>query len=416
MRGIGLHRDFELRTSRPLMRIASRTIFVFWLSFWTVASYAQTSTLSPELQADLGRGQTALREKNLPLASEQFHAVLKLDPSNVEALANLGVIAYSQGNCADAEHDLEAALTAEPSLVKAQALLAICERRSGSSKAQKDLETAFVRLTDAKLRLLVGTQLADLYYQGGDLDHTLSILHKLIDLAPDNVDLLFFAQRIYSELADDTLNKLALVAPDSARMQQLIAERLINAGDLEGAIEHYQKALAVDPRLPGVHFELAEAILEKSNDENSWKAAAQQLDAAVGLEGDSARIECVYGRIALLEGNSDEAFSHYSQADRMEPGNAQAELGLGGVLADQGKPKEALAYLQRAVATDPMNAKAHYRLARVDRALHLTEEEQKQIRLFKEIRQADDRMAELYREMSLRSLAKDAPMNPDPEQ
>ena len=39
------------------------------------------------------------------------------------------------------------------------------------------------------------------------------------------------AQRLYSELADDTLNKLAVVAPGSARMQQVIAERLVNGGD-----------------------------------------------------------------------------------------------------------------------------------------------------------------------------------------
>ena len=72
-------------------------------------------------------------------------------------------------------------------------------------------------------------------------------MRSLVDLDPDNVDVLFMAQRVYSELADDTLNKLAVLAPGSARMQQVIAERLVNGGDLKGAIEHYRKALADRP-------------------------------------------------------------------------------------------------------------------------------------------------------------------------
>jgi tetratricopeptide (TPR) repeat protein len=83
-------------------------------------------------------------------------------------------------------------------------------------------------------------------------------------LDPDNIEILYMAQRVYSDLADDTLNKLAILAPGSARMQQVIAERLINGGDLKGATEHYRKALEIDPHLPGVHYELAEAILESA--------------------------------------------------------------------------------------------------------------------------------------------------------
>src|SRR6202021_3290916 len=91
-----------------------------------------------------------------------------------------------------------------------------------------------------------------------------TVLHTLLDLNPDNVDILFFVQRVYSELADNTLNKLAVLDPGSARMEQLIAERLINAGDLKDATEHYRKALQINPRLPGMHFELAEALMEWS--------------------------------------------------------------------------------------------------------------------------------------------------------
>ena len=43
-----------------------------------------------------------------------------------------------------------------------------------------------------------------------------------------------------------------MLAPGSARMQQVIAERLVNEGDLKSATEHYKKVLEIDPRVPGV--------------------------------------------------------------------------------------------------------------------------------------------------------------------
>jgi tetratricopeptide (TPR) repeat protein len=355
----------------------------------------------------LQRGEAALKANDQNAAADAFRAALAIDPKNVEANANLGAIAFFHDDCPGAMRNLRSALAVSPDLVNAQALIAMCERRMGELAARTDLESAFAKLKDPKLRVQVGVELADVYYQNGDLDHTLPVVHELVELVPDNADILFFAQRIYSEAADDTMNKLALIAPDSARMQQLIAERLINAGDLNGAIEHYRKALAADPRLPGMHFELAEAILEGSNQAAAQVDAVKELDAAVSGEGDNSRIECTYGRIAALQSKFDEALEHYQRAYKMDPSSGEAQLGMGKSLADENQPEEALKYLRMAVQTDPMNASAHYRLARVCHDLHLDEEAQKETKLFQEIRQAKDRVAQLYREMNRRPEPED---------
>lgn len=392
------------------IRKAPPAALLVWLLYTVLAVPplgAQSAAPSAALRADLERGQAALQAKNNAQATEAFRAALKLDPRNVEAHANLGAIAFFQGDCPAAEHELRSALQSAPTLIKAQALIAICEKRAGRRAAQADLESTFTKLKDPKLRVQVGVELADLYYQNGDLDHTLPVVRTLVELDPDNVDLLFFAQRIYSELADDTMNKLALLAPNSARMQQLIAERLINAGDLQGAVDHYRKALAEDPHLPGVRFEMAEAILEGSNGASAQAAALQELDAAVKADGDSPGIECAFGRIALLRGKNDEAYTHFERANRMDPNNVQAQIGLGKILSDENKPEEAMRYLRQAVVADPMNASTHYRLARVYHALHLADEERKQIKLYREIRQADDRVAQLYGQMNRKPVPQD---------
>ena len=368
---------------------------------------AQTGSAQAALTADLERGQAALKAKDSAAAAEAFRDALRIDPTNAEAHANLGAIAFFKGDCRAAMQELHSALESAPALENAKGLIAVCEKRMGEKDAAADLEAAFAALKDPQLRVQVGVELADLYYQTGDLDRTLPVVHELVELAPDNVDLLFFAQRIYSEMADDTMNKLALLAPDSARMQQLIAEKLINAGDLNGAIEHYRKALAEDPRLPGMHFELAEAILEGSNDAAAQTAARTELDAAVKAEGDNARIECAYGRIAAVQGNFADALAHYRSAFAMDPASGEAQLGMGTALAEQDQPEEAVKFLRMAVASDPMNASAHYRLARVCRALNLYEEARKQTELYQEVRAAKDRVAQLYRQMNRRPESED---------
>jgi len=355
------------------------------------------------------QAEEALKSNNQKMAAQQFRAMLKLDPSNVEAHVNLGVIAFTHGDCPSAEQEFESTLQLEPSLTKARALLAICERKLGQVAAQADMEDAFGKLRDAKLRTQVGVELADLYYQQGDLERTAAVLHTLLDSSPDNVDILFFTQRVYSELADNTLNKLALLAPGSARMEQLIAERLINAGNLKDATEHYKKALQINPNLPGMHFELAESLMESSpNDANIQKEATDELNAAIQADGDNSKVECELGRIALLQSNMDQAFAHYKHAYKLNPKDAQAQTGLAELLNLQNKPEQAIVYLRMAVESDPFNAEGHYKLAQMCRDLKLGDEEKKQMKIFLEIKASNDKVRRLYQQMNPTAASPDS--------
>jgi predicted Zn-dependent protease len=194
------------------------------------------------------------------------------------------------------------------------------------------------------------------------------------------------------------LNKLAILAPNSARMQQTIAERLINAGDLPSAIVHYRQALEIDPRLPGVHYELAEAILA-SGGSNARASAEQEIDQARKAEGDSAKLECLVGSMALDEGDLARADDHYGKALKLNPSDPEAQLGLGRVLIMMDKPEEARHYLEQAVESDPLSLTAHYRLASADKRLGLEQEAEKQARLTEEIRHAKLNVQRLYQEM-----------------
>jgi Tfp pilus assembly protein PilF len=388
-----------MRTSGPL-------VLVFTL---LASAFAQTGANSAaEVRDHLRKGAEYLKANDPHSAATEFEGVLKLDPKNAEAYANLGVIAYFERDYKSASQYLRSALAIDPSLTKTQALLGLSERRLGQRSAQALLEKSFPALKDKALRIQAGMELAGVYLQQGALDRAAAVMQSLVDLDPDNIEILYMAQRIYFELADDTLNKLAILAPGSAHMQQVIAERLINEGDLKGATEHYRKALAINPRLPGVHYELAEAILEASPNGAEAQAEAQkELETAVQADGASAKTECMFARIAFRRSDLDGAYAHYSRALALNPGEPEALLGLGGLLAGMEKPQEAVKYLRMAVQSDPLNGEAHYRLASVCRRLQLKDEADKEFRLFQEINQTKERLKELYRQMNRKPPGKE---------
>ncbi|MGB7845776.1 MAG: tetratricopeptide repeat protein [Candidatus Acidiferrum sp.] len=363
---------------------------------------AQTGTSrAAEIRDHIQSAQKALQADDRDTAEKEFRAILAIDPKNAPAHTNLGLLALGKGDCQSASAEFRSALAAQPTLAKAQALLGICQKRLGDPSARGTLEKSFQNLREKPLRIQVGMELAGLYEREGDLDATAATMQSLIELDPENIDILYAVQRAYSELADETMNKLAVVAPHSARMQQVIAERLINQGDLKNATEHYRKALEINPRLSGVHYELAEAILESApNDSEVQTKAQMELETAVKFDGDSARTECLFGRIALMRGDLESASVHYNRALTMNPREVEALMGLGRILASAEKPEEAVKYLRTAVQVDPLNSTAHYRLASVCKKLQLKDEAEKEYRLFQEIKQTKEHVIELYRQMN----------------
>lgn len=381
-----------------MLRVVKLLLVLIFSAFLGAAQTAPSH--AAEIHDRLQKAAGYLKANDPASAAKEFTAVLALDPKNAEANANLGVIAFFRGDYRPASQYLRVALAADPSLAKTEALLGICEKKLGDPAAQALLEKSFPRVKEKSLQIQAGLELATIYYQQGNLDRAAAVMRSLVDLDADNIEILYMAQRVYSELADDTLTKLALLAPGSARMQVVIAERLINEGDLTGATEHYRKALQLDPHLAGVHYELAEAILESAPENAQAQAAAEEeLRAAVKRDGDSAKAECMFARIALLRQDTDGAFARYRQAFALNPGDAEAQFGMGRMLATMDKPQEAAKYLRMAIHSDPLNENAHYRLASVLKKLQQNEEAEKELRLFREIKDAKDRLENLYRQM-----------------
>jgi tetratricopeptide (TPR) repeat protein len=357
----------------------------------------QIESHSRQAQEFLSRGQPEL-------AVREYNAILKLDPANLDARGNLGITLFFQGDYTSAAPHLRAAVKQRPSLWKIQALLGMSERRIGQIvTAQSDLEKSFPQIQEQKLRVQAGLELIEIYYGGGSLEKAAGVVAVLRQLAPENTDVLYTAYRIYSDLAGESMLSIAMVAPKSARMHQIMGQEMSRHGDIEGAIAHYREAVKLDPRLPGLRFELAEA-LNLSNSAADQQEVEKEYRAALADNPFDEKSECRLGDISLHASNLQEALGHYQRAVELQPNDAEACLGLGRVLTQMQRTAEAEGYLKRAVQLEPFTAAAHYRLALVYRASGRPAEAQKELAEFERLKQMKERLKRVYQDMRLQPL------------
>ena len=93
---------------------------------------AQTqNNTKAEIIVHYKRAETALETGHPDSAAAEFEEILKLDPSNAQASANLGVIAYKQGDFISAKQFFVDALKDDPSLWDAKAFLGLTQVRLG---------------------------------------------------------------------------------------------------------------------------------------------------------------------------------------------------------------------------------------------------------------------------------------------
>ena len=187
--------------------------------------------------------QQYLNQRRPDLAIPEFEALVALDPRNVDAQANLGVLLFFQGDYAKASPHLRAALDLQPNLTKIQALLGMAEKRTGeTANAGTDLEASFAATAEPKLKVEIGMELIELYTASQDLEKASSVVNALRQADPANPAVLYAAYRVYSDLAGEAMLSLALAAPDSAQMHQVMAHEEARQGNTAGARVQYRKS------------------------------------------------------------------------------------------------------------------------------------------------------------------------------
>jgi tetratricopeptide (TPR) repeat protein len=358
------------------------------------------SSLSKQQQIELHVRQAAefLKDKRPDQAIGEFNAILALDPDNVDAQGNLGVLLFFHDDYALATPHLRAAVKLQPGLAKIQALLGMCEKRTGDAAgAESDLKEAFPNLQEEKLKVRTGLELIEIYDAAGDYEKAAGVVGELRQLEPRDPAILYTAYRIYSTMTDEATLSLAMDAPGSAQMRQLQAHELTRQGNNDGAIAQYREALKIDPHLPGIHFELAE-MLSQSGDADG---AEKEYMAALAENPFDEKSECRLGEAALRVPDLKAASEHFSRALELQPEDIDAYVGQAKVAMALSQPEKALPLLERASKAEPFDAVVHYHLAMVYRSLGREADSGRELAEFQKLKDMKEKLRQTYRDMRL---------------
>jgi Tfp pilus assembly protein PilF len=342
-----------------------------------------------------------LNEKKPELAAKEFAAVLAVDPHNLDAQANLGVLLYFQKNYAAAEPHLHDAIEQKPDLTKIRALLGMCERRLGKTDAARsDLQAVVDQLQEPNIRLEAGLELIEIYTASQELEKAANVVAILRQGAPTDPRILYAAYRIYTDLAGEALLDLSVAAPTSGQMYQAMAHELVRQREVNGAITNFRKALAADPNLPGIHFELAEA-LHSSADLKLRAEAEQEYKLAIASNSLDEKSVSRLGDLYVDKGDLNEAATYYKQALKLQPGDADAALGLARVYTEKNDPASALPLLEQVTTADPTNVLAHYRLSAVYRKLNRPVDAKRELEAYQKYKDIKEKLRLMYKELRL---------------
>ena len=112
--------------------VLARSRLIMWgmkiraiaVSLWIVSilaplpAAAQSASTQQQVASHAQKAAEYLREKRPDLAAAEFQAIVALEPKNVDARANLGVLLFFQGKYSDAIPQLREALKLNPDLPK----------------------------------------------------------------------------------------------------------------------------------------------------------------------------------------------------------------------------------------------------------------------------------------------------------
>jgi len=367
----------------------------------SIPLYPQSPEKQQEIESHLKQAQNDLRDNRPDLAIPEFKAIVALDPKNADAQGNLGVLLFFQGQYADSIPPLRATLELQPSLWKIQALLGMAEKRTGDlGSAATDMTKAFPNLKEQKIQMETGMELIDLYSATGDLAKAVPVITALRDTDPTNVEIIYTAYRIYSDLLDETRLSLTVAGPNSARVHQMMAHELARQGHTDEAIANYREALKIDPQASGLHFELAE-MLKSSPGPGAREEAEKEYQAALALNPSDEKTESALGELAALRGDQKEAAERYESALKLQPNDPDAMLGLAKTFTTMNQPGKALPLLEQAVKLDPTNAVAHFRLSSLYRKMGRADDANHELAEYQKFKAMKEKLRDTYRQMRL---------------
>ncbi|MCU0541345.1 MAG: tetratricopeptide repeat protein [Oscillatoriaceae cyanobacterium Prado104] len=131
-------------------------------------------------------------------------------------------------------------------------------------------------------------------------------------------------------------------------------------GDWEGIFDRVREALAAEVPHSGAQLEAETQLLagRQLQEQNQLQGAIECYERAIAIDPGCAAARSNLGVVKQRQGLLSEAIAHYRQALEIEPNSAEIASNLGSALAESGDAAGAIAAYERALAANPQCAEA----------------------------------------------------------
>lgn len=318
-------------------------------------------------------GQQAMQHGDYAAAEDNFEQLAKLEPGVAEVHATLAALCFKLREYDRAIQEIRTAQRLKPGLPRLDSLLGLSLAEEGDfAQALPSLEKAFKQSSDPEARRMCGLELLRAYSDLGRDPQSVETALELNKLYPNDPEVLYHTGRIYGSYAFTIMERLHDSAPNSIWMLQAQGEANESQKNWDAATVAFNHVLVLDPKRPGIHYQLGRIALRQFRDSQNSKdrdAAVREFTAELDVDPRNGNARYELANLQADLGNPDEARSQYEQVLQLFPDFEEALVGLAGIDITQQKPADAVSLLEHATHLRPDDEVAWWRLSRADRAI-----------------------------------------------
>lgn len=314
-------------------------------------------------------------------AHDTYERLERLDPKAFEWKYLDAVVLQRLARHGEAAARLREALTIAPGYLPARVRRAEALLEAGDLEESRRLFTALAK--DLSVEPIAEAGLGRIAAAEGRHADAIAHLERAVTLFPELGAAHYALARSYRALGrpDDARNALARHEQYGARWPAVEDEvlagvgalkndpradvqrgmKLAERGDVSGAIEAHEAALAADPSLANAHSNLI-SLYGRAGE---WKKAEEHYRAVVARGVNLGEAHYDYGVLLGLQEKWDLAREAYEKALAVNPLHAQARNNLGQVFERERKFDEAADAYRRAIESQPGFRLARFNLGRM---------------------------------------------------
>lgn len=233
---------------------------LFLLAVWSIfPTLATCQTTEEQVELSFRAGQQAMKEGQFARAAEEFKKVLALDPSLIEAEANLGLAYQSLFEYDLAVRHLTKALSERPNLLGPTVIVGMDYLKLGSPQKAIPILQRALKLDPSNREARETLALA---YQGqDDFRSAAEEFRQIAVLDSDKAEAWFKLGHEYLDLAARLAYRGAHLYRESAWGHRFLGDLFFQRDRWEDASQEYRKAIGIEPRQSGLHTSLGQTYL-----------------------------------------------------------------------------------------------------------------------------------------------------------